>query len=174
MGFKKNGTVKKMNSSHNNISGFTLVEMIAVLVILGILGTAAVVKFLDLKKQAQYTALQSQAGNLRANNNINVAACQVNSPQCLDITVTGDEACELGLEEFMPAVDSDMYGVTNIPSNTPQEDWESRMESELASLGKEFGAIYWVDRFLLTPPTDAWLQAGWNTRQPCILYVINE
>ena len=154
-----------------NISGFTLVEMITVLVILGILGTVAVVKFLDLRKEAQYAALQSQAGNLIANNELNVAACLVNSPQCIDITLIGVDACEQGLDEFMPGVNTEIYGVANISSNIPQENWEASMASVLASLGKEFGAIYWVDRFLLTPPDDSWLQDGWNTRQPCILYV---
>ncbi len=77
----------------------------------------------------------------------------------------------MGLAEFLPAVDTDIYGVTNIPSDTPREDWQSTMETTLASLGKEFGAIYWVDRFLLTPPPDGFLEDGWNTRCPCILYV---
>ncbi len=151
-------------------AGFTLVEVIAVLVILATLVAIATVKFFDFRKEAKIAALKSQAANLIANNTLNFATCKVNSSQCIDIRETGDAACRMGLDEFLPQVDTSIYGVANISSDTPENEWRSAMEDILNQLGKDIGAIFWIDRFLLTPPSQGWLDQGWNPRQPCVLF----
>ena len=59
-----------MNKQH----GFTLIELVMVIVILGILAATAIPKFVDLSAQAQVAAVNGVAGGLGSANAINYAA----------------------------------------------------------------------------------------------------
>lgn len=144
------------------IRGFTLIELILVIVILGILASLVVPRFIDLTEEAKQASLAQQATALRSNNNINVAACKLGNEACIDITTTGTAAFEDALDAFLPGVDTALFAVGNIDSNTPEESWHNQAKAEQ-------GELYWVDRFLKTPPSDSWLAGGWNPRQPCII-----
>lgn len=54
-------------------SGFTLIELIAVIVILGILAATAVPRFISLQDDASFAAMQGVAGAIASASDLNVA-----------------------------------------------------------------------------------------------------
>lgn len=65
-------------------TGFTLVELIVVIVILGILAATALPKFINVGKEARIASLNQLAGSLRSTANLVYAKCMV-TPAC-DLT----------------------------------------------------------------------------------------
>ncbi len=67
-------------------AGFTLIELVMVIVILGILAAVAIPKFVNLSADAKDSALKGVAGGLNSANAINYAARSANAAKGVAIT----------------------------------------------------------------------------------------
>lgn len=82
----------KVNNMKQAQRGFTLIELVIVIVLVGILAAVAIPKFVDLKADAALAASKGVAGALASASAINYAANKANSTNTLITTCAGVSA----------------------------------------------------------------------------------
>jgi len=110
----------------NKQNGFTLIELVIVIVLLGVLAAIAVPRFVNLEDDAQVAALKSTAAAITSAMNINYAGCAVNGhtpgADCVAIDSCGDAASVLngGLGVYTVVADTAIAGANGTALTTCQ------------------------------------------------------
>lgn len=123
--------------------GFTLIEIVMVLVLLGILSAIAVPKYFDLRAQAEQKAMAATVAEYQARLNAGFANSLLNDNNCTTARSAGiDEA------NLMPGVSTDgaapgdsdsfSFGIKKLENNIDTATTKLTLKGKNATTGTEF------------------------------------
>ncbi len=115
-------------TDNSNERGFTLIELVAVIVILGILGAVAVPKFANMKERAIISSMEGLVGALQTASTLAHAKAKLDGvdSQLTSTIIAEGETIELayGFPSIPPNNSTPVYGITRMV-DTPSR-WKVR------------------------------------------------
>ncbi len=138
-------------------SGFTLIELIVVMVIVGLMAAIAVPKFIDMTKKAEAASVKSVLGSVRSALSLKVASGLVNGDNIADWTYNGSAALD-PMDDLLAEKPESYLGVTGNQPASAKGSWWDRNTSP---------TDHWLMYKLKNPTiiSGGWASAGTNIIQ---------
>ena len=113
-----------------NQKGFTLIEIIAVLVILGVLAAVAVPKFIDMQTEAKKNAVQGAIAALKSTATMDYSRNLLTTPSTTTYTPT---ASSVVVGDFSGTIAATTAGVVTVTVTGGPTWWNSSITGNSAS-----------------------------------------